>query len=183
MWHKSEDSKLKSSSPALSPSSPFAGHSGAAVRPTEMSPSATVSRGIKIKGDISGQGDLFIDGILEGKVHIPEGNFAVGPNARVSADIEAREIIIQGEVVGALKAHGRIQILSTATVTGNIETRGIVVEDGAVMHSKVAVPQTRTESAVLEKEQGILPLPSVDALRTKAAAAAGASVQPGRQEP
>lgn len=177
MWHKSEDSKLKSSPPAFpSPNPP-----GVAGSTHGVSPSATVSRGIKIKGDISGQGDLFIDGTLEGKVYIPDGNFAVGPNARVSADIEAREIIIQGEVVGTLKAHGRIQILSTAMVTGDIETRGIVVEDGAVLHSRVAVPQTRLQSAVPEEDQGTQRLRS-EALRTKVAAA-GALVQPGRQEP
>lgn len=182
MWHKSEDSKLKSSPSAFPSPHPSVGPPGVAGPTHGVGPSATVSRGIKIKGDISGQGDLFIDGTLEGKVHIPDGNFAVGPNARVSADIEAREIIIQGEVVGTLKAHGRIQILSTAIVTGDIETRGIVVEDGAVLHSRVAVPQTRPQSAVPEEDQGTQRLRSEDALRTRVTAA-GALVQPGRQEP
>ena len=55
---------------------------------------------------------------------------------RKSAEIEAHEIIIHGEVIGTLKGE-RVQISSTGRVTGDMETRGIVIEDGAVLRSKV----------------------------------------------
>jgi cytoskeletal protein CcmA (bactofilin family) len=161
VWRRSEDSKLKSpadvsSSPALS-----ARHAGGVV-PSHSFSAATVSQGIKIKGEISGQGDFSWDGVFEGKIHIPDGTFTVGPKARVSAEIEAREIIIRGEVIGTLMAHERIQIWNTAKVTGNMETRGIKIEDGAVLHSKVAVPQTVAQAAVPEEDQASqLPRPEI----------------------
>jgi cytoskeletal protein CcmA (bactofilin family) len=138
MWRKSEDSKLNSSP------DPSVQHSGAAL-PSD-SP-ATVSPGIKIKGEISGKGDLLLDGTFEGKVRLPEGTFTAGPNARITAEIEAREIIVRGEVTGTLKARERIQICSTGKLTGDMDTRGIMIEDGAVLHSKVAVPQTVPQPA------------------------------------
>jgi len=47
---------------------------------------ATVSRGVIIKGEISGQGDFFLDGTFEGKVYLPEGSFTAGPHAHVTAE-------------------------------------------------------------------------------------------------
>lgn len=135
MWRKADDSKLKSSPEASpSPGSPA----------PQDSPNAAVAvrRGIKIKGEISGQGDFSLDGEFEGTIRLAGGTFTVGPTAQVNAEIEAREVIIRGEVIGTLKGCERVYIWSTGSLTGNMETRGVVIEDGAVLHSKVAVPRT-----------------------------------------
>jgi cytoskeletal protein CcmA (bactofilin family) len=88
-----------------------------------------------------------MDGEFEGKIRIAEGSFTVGPNARVTAEIEAREIIVHGEVIGTLKGE-RVQVSSTGRVTGDMETRGIVIEDGAVLRSKVQGRQEDQPPAV-----------------------------------
>ena len=146
MWRKPQDSKLESSSGA-SPSS---------VSAAQHSPNtpATVSQGIKIKGEISGHGDLILDGEFEGKIRLASGTLTVGPNARVRAEIEATEIIIRGEVTGTLKASKRVHIWRIGKLTGDIETHGIVIDDGAVLRGTVAVPQ----ASLSEKEH--LPQPS-----------------------
>jgi cytoskeletal protein CcmA (bactofilin family) len=177
MWHKSEDSKAKSSPGAPSSPDPSEQHPGSAVPSDSASAPATVSRGINIKGELSGEGDFSLDGVFEGKVHIPYGTFTVGPNARVTAEIEAREIIVRGEVIGTLKAHERIQIRSTGKVTGDMDTRGIMIEDGAVLHSKVAVPQ----AGVGENDHGSKPPSSEIPPRSKGAAA-GAAAPPSQPE-
>ena len=83
-----------------------------------------MSRGVIIKGEISGEGDFFLDGTFEGKVHLPDGSFTAGPHAHVTAEIEAREIIVLGEVVGTLRARERVHISSTGRLTGDMDTRG-----------------------------------------------------------
>ena len=90
---------------------------------------------------ISGHGDLFLDGEFAGTIRIASGTITVGPNARVRAEIEATEIIIRGDVIGTLKASERVHIWSTGKLTGDMETRGIVIDDGAVLCSTVAAPQ------------------------------------------
>lgn len=182
MWRKSEDSRPKSSPGDSSSPDPSEQHPGAAVPSHSSSAPATVSRGINIKGELSGQGDFTLDGVFEGKVHIPYGTFTVGPNARVTAEIEAREIIVRGEVIGTLKAHERILIQSTGKVTGDMDTRGIMIEDGAVLHSKVAVPQTVPQAAVPEKDHEPQP-PSSETLTRSKGAAAGAAAPPSQLEP
>jgi cytoskeletal protein CcmA (bactofilin family) len=133
VWRKPQDSKPEPSSGA-SPS-----FVSAAQHPPNMPPA--VSQGIKIKGEISGHGDLFLEGEFEGKIRIASGTLIVGPNARVRAEIEATEIIVRGEVTGTLKASELVQIWSTGKLTGDIETHGIVINDGAVLCGTVAVPQ------------------------------------------
>lgn len=201
MWRKSEDGKPvpgASSSPDSSVQ-----HAGAAATSNSSSGPVTLSQRIKIKGEISGQGDFFVDGELEGKVRISDGTFTVGPNARVTAEVEARQIIVRGEIIGSLKALERIQILSTAKVTGNMDAHGIVIEEGAELHSKIATPrvaaaasqpaaretrspevvQGKTESTAESKKDQPVPAPRPEPSTQAKGAAAGSPNQPEPQKP
>ena len=182
MWRKSEDNKLNSSAGASTSPDPPPQHPSSALPSDDSAAPATVNHGIKIKGEISGHGDFFIDGAFEGKVHLPDGTFTVGPNATVTAEIEAREIIVRGEVIGTLKARERVHVWSTGKLTGDMDTRGIMIEDGAVLHSKVAVPQTVPQAAVPEKDHEPQP-PSPETLPRSKGAAAGAAAPPTQLEP
>jgi cytoskeletal protein CcmA (bactofilin family) len=105
-----------------------------------------VTQGIKIKGEVSGREDLVLDGEFEGKIHITDGIFTVGPNARINAEIEAREIIVRGEVIGTLKPRERVQVWSTGRVTGDMETRGIHQKDQLPQPPQPAVPAHAKEA-------------------------------------
>lgn len=152
MWRKDEPNKTQPSSDSSSSPGPAPERPAASVSPGSPIASASGSHGIRIKGEISGRGDLFWDGVVQGKIHITDGSFTVGRNAHIDAEIEAREIIIHGEVKGALKGD-RVQIFGTGKVTGDVETRGIVIEDGAMLRSKVQVrredepPAARAEAS------------------------------------
>jgi cytoskeletal protein CcmA (bactofilin family) len=145
MWRKAEEIKPKS--PPVSSPTP------SAAPESPISPAA-VSQGIRVKGEVSGQGDFFLDGEFEGRISLAGGTFKVGPHARVSAEIEAREVIIRGEVIGSLKSCERVYIASTGKLTGDMETHGIVIEDGAVLHSKVAVPRQVAGEVVSPEPSG-----------------------------
>lgn len=167
MWRKPQESKPQPSS-EISPSpDPSPQRPVAAAPPLSPNAPACVPQGIAFKGEISGQGDLFFDGAFEGKIHIGDGSFTAGPNARVNADIEAREIIVRGDVTGTLKARERVQVSSTGRVTGQMETRGVVIEDGAVLRGKVKVQ-------VRQEDQPPQPAPTAAPPRAKQAAATAA---------
>jgi cytoskeletal protein CcmA (bactofilin family) len=172
MWRKAEENKAQPP-PDTSPSGvPSPRHPPAAAALASPNAPAWLSQGIRIKGEISGRGNLFLDGVFEGNIHIADGSFTVGPNARVTAEIEAREIIVHGEVIGTLKGE-HVQVSSTGRVTGDMETRGIVIEDGAVLRSKVQVRQ--------EDEPPQPPPPAVLPRAKEAAAAAGAQAKDQEQ--
>ena len=141
MWRKAEDSKARTSGGSPSPEQ----LPDTTAQKEFLATPVAVRQGIKIKGEISGEGDFCLDGEFEGNVSLAGGTFTVGPNARVTADIQAREVIVRGELIGSLKSCERVHIWSTGKLTGNMETRGIVIEDGAELHSKVATPKAALE--------------------------------------
>ena len=154
MWRK-EDGRPQNSneiptSPMNSNISPALGPANAkqlSSSPASPSGVASLSPGIRIKGEITGSEDLFIDGNVEGKVTFRNAVLTVGPNANVKADIDAREIVIRGRVEGKLDGSERVQIGNTAKVIGDIRSSRIAIEDGAEFRGKVEAGKAPSRSA------------------------------------
>ena len=144
MWKK-EDAKPQGVSdiPTTPAGAAPAGNSNASNSatapgmPVSSRAAACISQGIKIKGEVTGKEDLFVDGVLEGKLEMSGGSVTVGPNGKVKADIHAREIIVRGDVEGKLIGRDRVQLWSTGHVIGEVQTDRLAIEDGAVLRGKV----------------------------------------------
>jgi len=131
--------------PAVSPSSPSPlAATGIVSAPADASPSQ-ISAGLKIRGEITGTSDLWIDGDIQGKIHLTGCKLTVGPSGRIKSDIEAREISILGTVSGNLKAAESVTLGTTGRVEGSVVTRRIAIEDGARLRGKVEM--VRAEAA------------------------------------
>jgi cytoskeletal protein CcmA (bactofilin family) len=115
--------------------------------PVSSRAAACITQGIKIKGEISGKEDLFIDGNLEGKLDITGSSVTIGPNGKVKADIQAREIIVRGSVQGKLIGRDRVQLWNTGNVTGEVQTDRLAIEDGAVLRGKVEAGRPHGKSS------------------------------------
>jgi cytoskeletal protein CcmA (bactofilin family) len=99
---------------------------------------ASISQGIRIKGEVTGTEDLFVDGFVEGKLNLTANScLTVGPNGNVKADLVAREIIVRGKVEGKVTARDKLQIGSTGQITGEVQTDRLAIEDGALLRGKV----------------------------------------------
>lgn len=99
---------------------------------------ASISQGIRIKGEVTGTEDLFVDGYVEGKLNLTANScLTVGPNGNVKADLNAREIIVRGKVEGRVTARDKLQIGSTGQITGEVQTDRLAIEDGAMLRGKV----------------------------------------------
>jgi cytoskeletal protein CcmA (bactofilin family) len=92
---------------------------------------ATIGPSIVIKGEVSGNEDLLIQGQLDGSVKLGVNSVTVGDGGRVKADITGRIITIEGNVEGNLEAKEQIILRGTATVQGDIKAPRVVLEDGA----------------------------------------------------
>jgi cytoskeletal protein CcmA (bactofilin family) len=98
---------------------------------------STIGPGLKIRGDISGNCHLVIEGEAHGKIHLANGRVTVGANGRVNADIEAPEISIEGNVQGNLHARDNVRLGPASHVQGSVLTPRIRIEDGARFRGKV----------------------------------------------
>lgn len=106
----------------------------------------TITSTLLIKGDVRGSEDLYIDGEVQGTIHLSNGRVTVGPHGKISADVDAREIIVRGKVSGALRGRERVEIGSTGEVRGDIATLRIAIGEGAQIHSKVEIARADTSS-------------------------------------
>ena len=107
--------------------------------PVSARASACISQGIRIKGEVTGSEDLFVDGHVEGKLNLSNGSLTVGPNGEVKADIFAREVIVRGRVDGKIVGREKIQLWSTGNVAGDLQTERLMIEDGAVLRGRVEI--------------------------------------------
>jgi cytoskeletal protein CcmA (bactofilin family) len=100
---------------------------------------ATIGRSVVIKGEISGSESLYIDGRIEGTVSFADNRVTVGRNGVVLANITAREVVIMGKVTGNIECSDRVDIRSEGSLTGDIVSQRISIEDGAMLKGAVQV--------------------------------------------
>jgi cytoskeletal protein CcmA (bactofilin family) len=120
--------------PSPSPSSPRAVESASA---TTSRAASKITSGLKINGELSGDSDIYIDGEVQGRIRLGNTRVTVGPNGRVQADVEAREIVVDGTVQGNLKAGESARFGASSRVTGSVISPRIGIDDGARLRGKV----------------------------------------------
>lgn len=91
---------------------------------------------IKIKGNFHGEGNMIIEGIVDGSVKTAK-HLLIGDKAKVTANVEAKQVKVGGEVNGNLRVRGYIEITSTAKILGDIAAAEISIERGAVVNGKI----------------------------------------------
>ncbi|HXW61758.1 MAG TPA: polymer-forming cytoskeletal protein [Candidatus Acidoferrales bacterium] len=103
------------------------------------SSTARLGASLHVKGEITGNEDLAIDGSVEGLVHLEDRKLTIGASARVTADVIAREVVVYGNVKGNLRARDRIEIKKDGSVVGDLTTARIMIEDGAYFKGSIEI--------------------------------------------
>ena len=109
---------------------------------------ARLGASLHIKGEITGNEDLVIDGSVEGLVQLDDHKLVIGVTATVTADIIAREVVVYGTVKGNLQAKNRIEIKKDGSVNGDLMTARIMIEEGAYFKGSIEIDKSG------EKESG-----------------------------
>ena len=143
MWKK-EDVKPQgvtensTTSSAVQPVSNTSSASAASTSPTtSVRGSASISAGIRIKGEVTGSEDLYIDGVVEGRLNLANGSLTIGPNGQVKADVNAREVIVRGQIEGKVSGRDKVALLGTGQIHGEVQTERLAIEEGASLRGKV----------------------------------------------
>jgi cytoskeletal protein CcmA (bactofilin family) len=95
-----------------------------------------IGKGIIIRGNLTGGGDLIIEGRVEGQIAL-KNHLTIEGRGKVQADIRAEELTINGEASGNIDASGRVAINASAKVAGDIKAPRVVIEDGAVFNGSI----------------------------------------------
>jgi cytoskeletal protein CcmA (bactofilin family) len=137
---------------------------------------ATIGRSVVIKGEVSGAESLYVDGRIEGTINF-DSRVTIGRNGVVVANIAAKEVVVMGTVTGDIHCTDRLDIRSEGSLTGDVVTPRICIEDGAVVKGAVEVRAAQSLAAQPQHEK---PQPKpIEVVKPseppKAAAAAAAS--------
>src|SRR5467141_1590670 len=155
MWKKedakpegvSSNSATPVNSATLSSSATASTPSISSAPPSSSRAAACISQGIRIKGEVTGSEDLFVDGMVEGKLSLTTNScLTVGPNGHVKADVLAREVIVRGKIEGKVIGRDKVQLWSTGQVTGEVQTDRLAIEDGALLRGKVEAGRQATKN-------------------------------------
>src|SRR5436309_1389287 len=137
---------------------------------------ATIGRSLVIKGEVSGTESLYIDGRIEGAVNFSGYRVTIGSNGSVAANISACEVVIMGKVQGNIQCTDRLDIRSQGSLTGDVITHRISVEDGAILKGSVQVRavEQKHDKSQPQKQAPAESKPAVTEQPKAAAAVAGA---------
>lgn len=152
------DSKMQQSASAKSVQ-PATSSLAEIPTPAQVAASATnqysmIGKSIAIKGEIISSDPLYVYGSVEGSIHAPAHRVTIGKEGKVKADITAREVVIMGEVCGNLEGGERVEIRGDGSLIGNMATRRIYVEEGAVLSGVIDVHKPSKKEKV-ETQQGL----------------------------
>jgi cytoskeletal protein CcmA (bactofilin family) len=108
-----------------------AGESGAAV----------IGKSVQIRGEVNGSEDLVVDGVVEGTITLNDSRLTIGQNAKVSANISARDVVVVGTLQGDVRASGKVELRQGSTLTGDLTASRLSIEENANFKGQVDLVQ------------------------------------------
>jgi cytoskeletal protein CcmA (bactofilin family) len=118
------------------------------MKPAEGS--TVIGKSVTIRGELSGSEDLYLDGNMEGTITLAESALTLGPNARILANVRAKDIIVYGNIKGDLHASGKVEIRDSASVDGDIYSRRLSIEENATIRGRVSLGPDEPAREVVE---------------------------------
>ena len=107
---------------------------------------AHIGRSVMVKGELSGSEDLFIDGQVEGTIELKGNSLTIGPHGQVKANVNAKDVTVQGKLEGNIQATLRAELKKSAVAIGDIVTQRVAIEEGAYFKGKVDVQREAPKS-------------------------------------
>lgn len=152
MWKRDEGVRPATPSPAA-PSVPPAQAPAAEPAVAPQRPASyvrdivNIGKSVVIKGELSGSEDLIIEGQVEGKIELRQNVLTIGPNGKIKAQIFAKAVVVQGEVVGNITATEKVDIRDNGSVDGDITSPRVAIAEGAHFRGSIDMQRGGAKAA------------------------------------
>ncbi len=130
LWQKDQDANRSTPPPTSAPSP-------SRSEMTRPGKPATIGQSVQIKGKLSGQEDLIIDGKIDGKILVHDHHLTIGPNGHINAEVHAKSVQINGAVAGNITADDKVEISSSGSVLGDITAPRVALADGSNFKGRI----------------------------------------------
>lgn len=131
MWKRDDAPAGQPQQGGQNPARPQNSDPQAARSDRQESTKVNIGKSVVIKGELSGSEDLTIEGQVDGKIELRQNILTIGPNGRIKAEIYAKAVVVQGEVVGNITATEKVDIRDAGSVDGDLAAPRIAIADGA----------------------------------------------------
>lgn len=108
---------------------------------------AVIGKSVQIRGEVKGNEDLLVDGLVEGTISLTESRLTIGAHAHVKANLTARDVVVLGTLVGDIQAAGRVELRAGCMMTGDIHAGRLSVEENAIFSGKVELSGGSSQSS------------------------------------
>jgi len=102
---------------------------------------ANIGKSISIRGDLTGNEDMVIEGKVEGKVDLPNNQLTVGADGNLKAEIHAKSVVIVGHVIGNVSGVERVELQATGQLEGDVTSPKLIVAEGAHLNGGIQMTQ------------------------------------------
>jgi cytoskeletal protein CcmA (bactofilin family) len=116
-----------------------------------------IGQSIQIKGELTGNEDLTIEGKVEGKIFLKDHNLTIGANGRITAEIHAKTVMVVGEVVGNISADDKVELAPTGSMKGDIVSPRVVLADGARFKGSIDMDRKSAAPAMAATSKSAMP--------------------------
>jgi len=110
-----------------------------------------IGKSVVIRGELTGNEDLYLDGEIEGNINLRDHKLVIGPNGKIKATITARDIVLHGRVEGNVSATERVELKKACTLIGDVSTQRIVIEDGAYFKGSIDIKDNKENRSETRK--------------------------------
>src|SRR6184192_3116422 len=109
-----------------------------------------IGKSVVIKGELNGSEDLTVEGQVEGKIELRDHVLTIGPNGKIKAELNAKAIVVLGEVIGNVVASENVDIRENGSVEGDITTPRVAIAEGAHFRGSVDMQATKVAKPAVQ---------------------------------
>ncbi|HKQ61787.1 MAG TPA: polymer-forming cytoskeletal protein [Candidatus Polarisedimenticolaceae bacterium] len=131
-----------------------------------------IGQSVQIRGELTGNEDLTIDGMVDGKILVKEHNVTIGANGRITAEVHAKTVVVYGEVLGNITADDKVEIAPNGSVQGDVRAPRVAISDGARFKGSIDMERKGGSPAMSKPASMSGPAPMPTEMPRPAAAAA-----------
>jgi cytoskeletal protein CcmA (bactofilin family) len=115
---------------------------------TKMEKIVNIGQSVQIKGELTGNEDLTIEGMVDGKILVKDHNLTIGTNGKITAEVHAKTVVVVGQVMGNITADDKVEIAPSGSVEGDIRAPRVAISDGARFKGSIDMEKKGGAAAV-----------------------------------
>ena len=126
---------------------------------------------VVVKGELSAEEDLTVDGQVDGRIELTRSVLTIGPNGRIKGELRAEKVIVMGKVNGNITAAEKIILRGTSVVEGDLVAPAVGIAEGAKLQGRVEVQGLKASKAPAGHKSGMPDKPKIARVARPAEAA------------